>query len=208
MAEIVHTQTTGVSLTRTEGVELTIALGKAHEGDDYDNADVYGRIKHFGGSGYQAKRFEENPELFKAKINDQIERLSNIIAPAIGKIASAKHCRLGVKRDDGWEIWSRAPGCNEVMHTRGVILGIAAIAMKRRMAFDYFYPDRLDKANDVTWYGGEYKIGVLLDTTDNKSEFAFRVPAPKTDRMLVPVRGFPRQLESFSGLWSWQLSGR
>ncbi len=194
-------------LTLREGIELTIALGKAHIGDDYDNADVYGRIQHFGGTGYQAKRFEQNPDVFESKIDSQINRLEEIIAPHIGKIALAKHRHLGVKNDEDWELWSRAVSDHKVMHTSGVILGIAGIAMERCMSFDYHYPGEVDKAVEMKWRGGAYKIGVLLDTTDNKPEFGFRVQAPKTDRMLVPVRGFPRYPESFSGLWSWQITG-
>lgn len=208
MTEANPTTTTYEVLTRHEGIELTVALGKAHTGDDYDNADVYGRIKHFGGSGWQAKRFQEHPEVFETKINDQIERLRDIIAPHIGKVAAAKHRHIGVENGGSWELWRRAPGDHEVMHTRGIILGIAGIAMKGTMMYDWEHPGNPEKAMDITWEGGTYKIGVLLDTTDNKREFGFRVQAPNTDRMLVPIRGLPRHPDNYSGLWSWQISGR
>lgn len=208
MAEASHTAAANEVLTRHAGIELTVALGKAHIGDDYDNADVYGRIKHFGGAGWQAQRFQEHPEVFETKINDQIERLRDIIAPHIGKLAAAKHRHIGVEKGGSWELWRRAPGDQEVMHTRGIILGIAGIAMKRTMMYDWEHHGDPAKVINMAWQGGTYKIGVLLDTSDNHREFGFRVQAPDTDRMLVPVRGLPRHRDNYSGLWSWQISGQ
>ena len=194
-------------LTYAEGVSLTVALGAAHQGDDYYNADVFGRVLHFGGSGHIKNEKERNPQEFTNRIDTQIDELKAIIAPYIGKLAAAKHGVLGVDGENGWELWQRSSSGNELMHTSGVILGVEGIAMNRTMVFNFEYPTDISKAYEASWRGGDYKIGVLLDTTHASRSFCFGIEAPEANRMLVPVRGFPGNKKYFSGLWSCQISG-
>ncbi len=202
-----YTGTKENSLTRSEGVALTLELGAAHHGDDYHNADAFGRVLHFGGVNYLEAERDRDPGAFAGKVERQIEELKEIVAPHIGKWAAAKHRMLGVDNDGGWELWERLFDRSKVMHTSGIILGVAGVKMERCMHFDHDYPNEVAKARVSSWRGGAYKIGVLLDTTHTTPYFSYRVEAPGTNRMLVPVRGFPRHRKSFSGLWSWQLSG-
>lgn len=194
-------------VTRSEAARLTVELGAAHHGDDYDNADVIGRILHYGGDGYLARRCREDPQAFTEKVENQIEELQAIVAPYVGRWVAAKHAMLGVEAETGWELWQRLFGSSNVMHTSGIILGVAGVKMERHMIFDYNYPTEVSKAHQASWRGPDYKIGVLLDTTLATPSFCYGVEAPDTDRMLVPVRGFPRHPQTLSGLWSWQLSG-
>lgn len=202
-----YTGTIENPLTRSEGVALTLELGAAHHGDDCHNADVFGRILHFGGVNYIEAERDRDPEAFAGRVEQQVEELKEIVAPHVGKWAAAKHRVLGVENDNKWELWHRLYGSSKVMHTSGIILGIAGVKMDRSMHFDYYHPNEVAKAREASWQGGDYKIGVLLDTTHATPAFCYGVEAPDTNRMLVPVRGFPRHRDSFSGLWSWQISG-
>ena len=202
-----YTGTIENPLTRSEGIALTLELGAAHKGDDYHNADVLGRILHFGGVNYLEAERDRDPEAFAGKVEEQIEELKAIIAPYIGKWAAAKHYNLGVENGEDWELWQRPHGSSRVMHTSGIILGVAGVKMDRCMHFDYDHPNEVARARVSSWQGHAYKIGVLLDTIHATPSFCYGVEAPDADRMLVPVRGFPRHRESFSGLWSWQISG-
>lgn len=198
----------GESLTRDEGIALTIELGRAHTGDDYHNADVFGSVLHNGGDSYLEAERDRNPEAFAARVDEQVDRIQEIIAPHIGKWAAAKHMRLGVLNEGEWELWERLFGRSKVMHTSGIILGAAGLVMERTMIFDYDHPGDVSEAHELRWKGKSFKIGILLDTTEAEPSFCYGVEAPDVNRMLVPVRGFPRHRESFNGLWSWQLSGR
>ncbi len=193
-------------LSLIEGVGLTIELGRSHAGDDYDNADVYGRILHFGGGGYLGARLIADKEEFISKIDTQVDRVQKIIAPYIGRWATAKHRMLGVKNEGEWQLWQRSHGDADVMHTSGIILGAAGVAMNSTMTFHWDHPDEVSKAYEAH-AGQTFKIGVLLDTTYSSPAFSYGVEAPDTDEMLVPVRGFPGSREGFSGLWSWQIGG-
>jgi len=196
-------------LNRREAMELTIALGAAHRGDDYTNADCIGRILFAGsGGGYLRTQCEDNPEVYAEKVAQQIADLQTIIEPYVGRFVCGKHEQLGVAQGEEWELWGRATtDPSRVLHTSGIILGIADVVFDRTMRFAYDRPYDLDTAKEYTWNGKDFKIGVLLDTTFATDAFCFHLPAPETDRMLIPVRGFPRYYESFNGLWSWQLSG-
>jgi hypothetical protein len=194
-------------LSPAEAKQLTLALDAAHHGDDYHNADVFGAVIHFGDSGYLGKQHARDPQAFEEKVTSQIEELQAIIAPHIVQWVAAKHCKLGVENQGEWELWQMIYGSSKVMHTSGIILGIAGVKMERVMHFDYDHPTEVSKARVSSWANRAFKIGVLLDTTHATPAFSNGIEAPDTDRMLVPVRGFPRHRESFSGLWSWQLSG-
>lgn len=202
-----YTGTIENPLTRSEGIALTLELGAAHHGDDYHNADVFGHIQHFGGVNYLEKERDRDPEAFAARVTSQIEELQEIITPFVGRWTAAKHETLGVETGDGWELWQRLHDRSKVMHTSGIILGVAGVKMERCKYFDYDHPTEVARARVATWLGRTYKIGVLLDTTHATPSFCYGVEAPDATRMLVPVRGFPRYRESFSGIWSWQLTG-
>jgi hypothetical protein len=191
-------------LTRREGAHLTVAMGSAHVGDDYHNADVFGKVLHFGGVNYLEAERDRDPRAFTSKVEVQVEQLQELITPYIGRWAAAKHEMLGVKRESAWETW-RSYDRPKVMHTSGIILGVAGVVMNRRVIFGYNHPAQSSQMQNIR--RGDFKIGVLLDTTDASPAFSYGVEAPETDRMLVPVRGFPRRGDSFSYLWSWQLSG-
>lgn len=197
-------------LTRREGVDLTIALGAAHIGNDYENADVYGEALYFDDrSSYRKSQVNKNPETYRAKVEGQIERLQEIIAPFIGRWAAAKHNILGLKNGSTWDLWEASFGYTRpgVLHTSGIILGISGIAMNRRMVFHYDHPEDLSKAHDSRIQNKNFKIGVELDTSHNDPVFSYGVEAPDTDRMLVPVRGFPVSERQYHGIWSHQISG-
>ncbi|MDB5163672.1 MAG: hypothetical protein JWS12_289 [Candidatus Saccharibacteria bacterium] len=194
------------ALTPSEGVQLTVELGRAHTGDDYHNADVFGTVLHFGGVNYLEAERDRDREAFTAKIDGQVDRIQEIVAPFIGKWAFAKHQILGVKNEVGWDLWERFCGRAEVMHTSGIILGAAGVVMDRTMNFDYEYPGDVSKARE-SHKGPGFKVGIVLDTTETDPAFSYGVEAPNTDRMLVPVRGFPITRKSFHGIWSWQISG-
>lgn len=194
-------------LSRVEGIELTVALGAAHRGDDYYNADVFGAVLHHGGTGYIKSEMDRDPQAFAERVDEQIDELKVIIAPYIGRWAAAKHGALGLEVEDSWVLWQRSSSGTECMHTSGVILGVAGVKMDKRMLYNFEYPNDLSRAYEATWKRHSYKIGVLLDTTHTRRSFSYGVEAPAANKMLVPVRGFPGNKKYFNGLWSWQLSG-
>ncbi len=194
-------------LSRDEGINLTVDLRAAHQGDDYHNADVFGRVIHYGGVNYLEAEMNHDPKRFEAKVEDRVRELKEIIAPHIGRWAAAKHNRLGVMSETGWELWENNYASTRVMHTSGIILGVSGVALDKCMYFDYDHPGRVDEARVASWRGGAYKIGVILDTTHTKPAFCYGVEAPETNRMLVPIRGLPSRRSLFNGIWSWQISG-
>lgn len=194
-------------LTRQEGANLSVELGRAHRGDDYTNADVYGKVLNFGGRNYLGAVLERDPEAFRAKIDNQIADLQGIIAPHVGRYATAKHRQIGVFNESDCDLWERFYGRSKVMHVSGIILGVAGVALRRRMIYDIDNPGKIDNAREFAYGGKDFRIGVLFDTTDMEPYFCYRVEAPDTDEMLVPIRGFPRSSKEFHGLWSWQIAG-
>lgn len=194
-------------LTRQEGANLTVELGRAHRGDDFTNADMRGRVLNYGGVNYLEAELKRDPEAFEAKINDQIVELQGIIAPHVGRYATAKHGQIGVFGEEGWDLWERFYGRTKVMHVSGIILGVAGVALNKRMICDYENPEKVDSAREFKSGGKNYRIGVLFDTTDMEPYFCHKVEAPDADKMLVPIRGFPRTSQQFHGIRSWQIAG-
>lgn len=194
-------------LSIQEGIDLTIALGRAHKGNDYDNADVHGRVLHFGGVNYLEARRDKDPEEFQRGVDAQIEELQAIVEPHIGKWVTAKHKEIGVKNGPDWELWERPFERPKVMHISGIILGVAGLVMERVVHYDYEHPGQIEHVRTSSWRGKDFRIGVLLDTSKMRPVFCYGVEAPQTDRMLLPIRGLPRTRQGYNGIWSWQLHG-
>lgn len=190
-------------LSSDQGVELTLALGAAHVGDDYYNADVFGEIMHFDGRGTLNDKRAKDPEAFDKKVNNQIETLRDIVAPYVGMRAMAVHHEMGFHTRDTWEYWKPIYPRIKTVHTTGTILGVEGVVFERQMS-----PRGRSPADAVhlSLSGRLYKIGVVFDTRGEKN-VNIGGEYPHGDMSFLPVRGLAANRKYFNGIWSNQIRG-